>query len=118
MTNTENWMQHTLTEIATLCELEVTESMLDVETTEDFKQSLTEIVAFLIDHNFEKLLWILYRIDVDEEKAKTLLGKHLPEDAPAILADLIVQRQLKKEELRKQFEQSAKLSDDDEDLRL
>lgn len=118
MIRTENWMQNTLSEIAEICDLEVTDSMMEVETESAFKQSLIEIITFLIDHNFEKLLWILYRIDVDEEKAKTLLSKHLPDEAPVILAELIMQRQYKKEELKKQFAQSVKLNDEDEDLRL
>jgi|GEM_PF-302534 len=118
MTKTDNWMQHTITEIAEMCDLEIKDSMLQIDSTASFKQTLTDIIAFLIDHNFEKLLWILYRIDVDEEKAKSLLSKHIPEEAPAILAELILQRQLKKEEFKKQFEQSALLSNDDDDLRL
>ncbi len=118
MTKTENWMHNSLSEIAEMCDLTVEEQMLEVTSAEAFKNSLAEMIAFLIDHNFEKLLWILYRIDVDEEKAKTLLGKHLPEDAPTVLADLIYQRQLKKEELKQQFENTAKLYEDDDDLRL
>ncbi|MBK9457467.1 MAG: hypothetical protein IPO24_18745 [Bacteroidetes bacterium] len=117
MTKTENWMHNSLSEIAEMCELTVEEKCLEV-AQRSFKNSLAEMIAFLIDHNFEKLLWILYRIDVDEEKAKSLLGKHLPEDAPTVLADLIYQRQLKKEELKQQFENTAKLFEDDDDLRL
>lgn len=118
ITKTDNWMQNTILEIAEVCDLNVTDAMQQVDSAVAFKATLTDIIAFLIDHNFEKLLWILYRIDVDEEKAKALLSKHIPDEAPAILAELILQRQLKKEELKKQFEQSATFSDDDEDLRL
>lgn len=118
MVTTENWMQRTITEIAEMCDLEITDRMLQIDSGESFKQTLSDIIAFLIDHNFEKLLWILYKIDIDEEKAKTLLSKHIPEEAPAILAELILQRQLKKEEFKKHFEQSATFDSVDDDLKL
>ncbi len=119
MTSTKNWMQSTLSEIALLGDIEISDSILPITTREDLKLKLTEIIAHLLDRNFEKLLWILYRIDVDEERAKSLLSKHLPEEAPAIFAELIIQRQLKKEELKKEFENMAAPADDiDNELRL
>ncbi len=116
---TENsWMQNTITEIIQLGELETQDTFLQVNSINQLKEKLTDIIAFLIDRNFEKLLWILYRIDVDEERAKALLSKHLPEDAPGILADLIIQRQLKKEEFRKQFHSAPAPDGVDDDLKL
>ena len=55
MTKTENWMHNSLSEIAEMCELTVEEQMLEVTSAEAFKNSLAEMIAFLIDHNFEKL---------------------------------------------------------------
>ena len=110
-------MQETVNEIITMGDIETNDSFLNVHTVATLKEKLSDIIAFLMDHNFEKLLWILYRIDVDEQKAKALLSKHLPEDAPAILADLIIQRQLKKEEFRRQYS-SKPQTPGDEDLLL
>lgn len=115
MTGNE-WMQHTMNEIVVLSEIEPTESLNSITCIDDLKTQLTDVIAFLIDKNFEKLLWILYRIDVDEEKAKQLLSKHLPEKAPEILAELIINRQQQKEEFRKQFHMEP--DDTDDDLRL
>lgn len=119
MTSIKNWMQSTLNDISLLSDIEIDEDLIQISTQDDLRSKLTEIIAYLMDHNFEKLLWILYRIDVDEEKAKSLLSKHLPSEAPAVLADLIILRQLKKEELKREFANiSAPRSQEDDDLRM
>ncbi|MFI5172750.1 MAG: hypothetical protein ACHQFW_10185 [Chitinophagales bacterium] len=119
MAPTKTWIQSTLTEIALLGEIELSDPAPVVVSQDDLKIKLTEMIAYLMDHNFEKLLWILYRIDVDEEKAKSLLAKHLPEEAPAILAELIILRQLKKDEIKKEFNHNpTSLTEEDEALRL
>lgn len=108
-------MEKIISEIAEMTE--ITYPVKAISTTEQLRKNLADIISYLIDHDFEKLLWILYRIDVDEEKVKKLLSEHLPEDAPVILADLIIIRQQKKEELKKEFSQHQ---DDpiDDDLRM
>jgi len=108
-------MEKTISDIAEMSSIDI--QKYSITSKEQLKPVLSELIAYLIDHDFEKLLWILYRIDVDEEKAKKILSEHLPADAPAVLADLIITRQQKKEELKKQFEQKDQPSDDDE-LRL
>lgn len=99
----EDWRAHTLKEISVLGELDVPASMLTPKDQADAHRALSDMIAFLIDHNFEKLLWILYRIDVDEAQAKKLLAQHLPEEAPGLLATLILQREEKKQQAREQF---------------
>ena len=37
---------------------------------------LVENIAWLLDHDFERLLCILYRIDVSEEKVRNLIAKN------------------------------------------
>lgn len=107
-------MIKTLSEISEMAELDMNEN--SIETQEQFFSSLTKILSYLIDHHFEKLLWILYRIDVDEEKAKAILATNPPEDAPAVLAQLIIERIKKKEELKKRFNNSF-LTDEDDALK-
>src|SRR5581483_8535807 len=64
------------------------------------RERLVDKLNYLLDHDFEKLLWILYRIDVDEKLVKTTLANN-PNNATAeLLADLIIQRQIKKAETR------------------
>lgn len=112
-----NWMDATLIDIAEKGDIQLHQDTKSISSQDELKGKLAEIIAYLLDHDFEKLLWILYRIDVDEEKAKELLSKHLPEQAPEILADLIIQRQLKKEELKLQFK-SAPTDEEDDALKL
>ena len=37
------------------------------------REALIDKIDFLLSHDFEKLLWMLYRIDVSESKAKAML---------------------------------------------
>lgn len=118
MTSTKNWMESMMYDIAEMGEIDIVENTLQINDQNMLRNKLIEVISYLIDHNFEKLLLILYRIDVDEEKAKTLLSKNLPSAAPEILADLIIQRQIKKEEVKRSFTQYTAEFTDDEDLRL
>jgi hypothetical protein len=64
---------------------------------------LKEEITQLIASDFQKLVSILYRIDVNERKLKYLLQENVGEDAAFIIADLIIERQLEKIKSRKQF---------------
>ncbi|MEN9963413.1 MAG: hypothetical protein RL582_508 [Bacteroidota bacterium] len=58
--------------------------------------SLAAYVNELIMTNFERLVQLLYRIDVSEEKLKKLLRQNPESDAGIIIADLIIDRQKQK----------------------
>ena len=84
------------------------------------KISMTELqhqlaihINYLILHNFEQLVSLLYRIDVSEAKIKSLLQNHTEENAGNIIAALIIERQIQKITSRKQF--SKKNDDFDEE---
>lgn len=70
-----------------------------------FRQLLIRRIDELIRHDFEKLKWILYRIDVSEKKLSEAL-KNTEEDAATVIADMIIKRQIEKAESRKRFEQN------------
>ena len=72
----------------------------DTETFEKFRELLIDELNFLLDHDFEKLLWILYRIDVSEVKAKASLAEKSDYSPAEILADLIIERQKEKVKTR------------------
>ncbi|MBS1509675.1 MAG: hypothetical protein JST86_02445 [Bacteroidetes bacterium] len=65
----------------------------------------------LVKNNFEQLVTILYRVDINEDRLKSLLKNNPGEDAGKIIAGLILERLLQKAAYRKQF--SAKPSDED-----
>jgi hypothetical protein len=49
------------------------------------------------------LIAVLYRLDVSEEKLKTLLKESHDVDAGIIITDLIIERQVQKIKSRQQF---------------
>lgn len=53
-------------------------------------------VKFLIDHNIERLKWVLYRIDVDESKLMRALDSMSETEATSIIAKMIIDRQVQK----------------------
>lgn len=89
---------------------EINEQLLPATGNEEeqfraFRALLIRRIDELIHHDFEKLKWILYRIDVSEKKLSDTL-KDSEADAATIIADLIIQRQIEKAESRKRFEQA------------
>jgi len=70
---------------------------------EDLRNWLIEQVTYLIDRDFEHLLRILYLIDVNEMKVRKLISENEGEDAPVIIADLILERQAQKIRSRKKY---------------
>ena len=80
---------------------------------EILKEFVKQKVEDLINRNFEKLTWILYRIDVDEEKLKNALKQNNPEKAPEVIAELIIERQLQKAKTRQEFEKNKNESGGD-----
>ena len=86
---------------------EIDESLLSSSNTEEekfsaFRKLLVERIDELIRADFEKLKWILYRIDVSEKKLSEEL-KNSEADAATIMADMIIARQIEKAESRKKF---------------
>ncbi|MBC6492728.1 hypothetical protein BC349_16850 [Flavihumibacter stibioxidans] len=71
----------------------------------ELREDLADWVNGLIVHDFQELVRILYRIDVNENKLKFLLKEKVGEDAAQIIADLIIERQLQKIKTRQLFKQ-------------
>ena len=71
-------------------------------------------INYLINHDFEKLVFYLYRIDVNESRMKYLLDQKEGENAAGLIADLIIERQLEKIKSRQQFRQRDKDIDENE----
>jgi hypothetical protein len=86
---------------------EIDEQYLPVTGNEEekmraFRALLIKRIDELIVKDFDKLKWILYRIDVSEKKLTEAL-KNSEADAATIMADMIIQRQIEKAESRKKF---------------
>jgi len=57
-------------------------------------------ILYMMDRDFQKLLNVLYRIDINEEKVKQAFAGENPADR---LADLIIEREILKVETRRRF---------------
>lgn len=64
------------------------------------REHLTERIRYLMDNEYEKLMRLLYRIDVNEFKLKQAFKENMFDDMPPIVADLVIERQLIKARLR------------------
>ena len=92
---------------------------MDIDLPEDIsyeqlKEKLSHHVNQLIQFDFKKLVTVLYRIDVNEEKLKFMLEGNANKDASSIIADLIIERQIQKIKFRQQFSQGDKNIDEED----
>ena len=71
----------------------------------EIRELLGQNVNDLIVNDFQKLVSLLYRIDINEARLKGLLKEENHEDAGRVIADLIIERQLQKIKTRQQFKQ-------------
>jgi len=70
-------------------------------------------INHLINNDFERLVQLLYRLDVPEKKLKDALAAH-PANADSIIAELIIQRQIQKIQTRNRFNQDSSDIPDEE----
>jgi hypothetical protein len=78
------------------------------------KQVLVDKINDLINNDFQKLVSILYRVDVSEMKLKQLLNENPGTNAALIIADLMIERQTEKIRSRQQFNKRDENISDDE----
>jgi len=78
------------------------------------KQILIGKINDLINTDFQKLVSILYRMDVSEINLKELLTENPGTNAAIIIADLMIERQAEKIRSRQQFnKQDENISDEE-----
>jgi hypothetical protein len=74
---------------------------------------LADHINSMINEDFQKLVNLLYRIDIDENKLRSLLNDQR-QDAGIIIANLIIERQLQKIRSRNDFPRKEKEIGDEE----
>ncbi|TWI83200.1 hypothetical protein IQ13_1306 [Lacibacter cauensis] len=77
----------------------------------ELEEQLTQHINHLINTDFEKLVYYLYRIDVNETKMKHLLQQQQGENAAQLIARLIIDRQLQK--IKSRAEHKSTPTDDE-----
>lgn len=91
---------------------------LEIDLPEDIsfdllKEQISSHINLLIQFEFQKLVSILYRVDVSESKLKHLLKENQGFDAANIITDLIIERQLQKIRSRQEHRKDENISDDE-----
>ena len=94
--------------------MKLTGKELSLADAEVFNTQLAALINELVNKDFDKLISILYRLDVSEQKLKTMLGQHTTEDAGVLIAAAIIERQQQKAASRQQFSKPASDIPDDE----
>lgn len=94
----------------------LTEEIFLITDEEELKNrilfdKLSAQVNDLINNDFERLISLLYRIDVSEEKLKTILKQNVSAHSADLIARLIIERQLQKIRLRGKYKKDNKLDD-------
>lgn len=77
-----------------------------IDVTEDLsyeklKEQLTERLVFMLHYEMEKLMGILYRIDVREKDVKAAFDQNNPKLIAPLLAIAIIERELEKAKSRR-----------------
>ncbi len=74
-----------------------------VSTINELKDKLSQLISYLMEKDFERLLQAMYRLDIDEKKFWIILEGSEREKISLELADLVIQRELKKLETRQKY---------------
>jgi len=73
---------------------------VDLDTLRTY---LTEIIRELLDRDFNRLMQAMYRIDIPEENFINALNAKNPNEIPAEIANLVINREMQKVESRKKY---------------
>lgn len=78
---------------------------------QELRLRLAEYVNLLVREDFQQLVRILYRVDVNEQSLKKMLQEKVGEDAGLIIASMLIERQLQKIKTRQQTRRPPFLDD-------
>jgi hypothetical protein len=70
---------------------------------EGIREKLKWIIEHLLQNDFERLLNAMYRLDIDESKFKSVISGTYGNDVAGKLAEIVIERELKKIETRKRY---------------
>jgi len=92
-------------------------SSLEVDLTskasyDEIRSALSDRINNLIIHDLNKLVAILYRIDINEKLLRTKLETE-GKDAGAVLAEMIIERQIQKFQTKQEFRSDDTISGED-----
>ncbi len=86
---------------------------LSVDEKSIIKKELSAYLNYLLINDFAALVQILYRVDVSEQRLKTVLKENKEADAGDLLTELIIQRQEEKSISRRGTPPADTLADEE-----
>lgn len=83
--------------------------VVEDETTawEQLRKLVAEKVLYLMENDVEQFKYVLYRLDVNELKVKTVLAESPYGEAANGIAELILKREMEKAQTRQQYSSGA-----------
>jgi hypothetical protein len=72
-------------------------------SAEQLREKMVHAFSWLLDNDISKMMNILYRTDVDEERLKSLLISRSQLPSAEVIADEYISRQMQKIETRKKY---------------
>ncbi len=72
-------------------------------SAEQLREKMIHVFSWLLDNDISKMMNILYRTDVDEERLKSLLISSSQLPSAEVIADEYIRRQMQKVETRKKY---------------
>ena len=83
------------------------------DNTGDFKTHLSFMINEMIDKDFNRLVLLLYRLDIDEAKLRRLLLQDREANAGDKITEMILARQLEKQKSRISYRPDDKIDEDE-----
>ncbi len=80
---------------------------------DSIKDAISNRVNELINADFSRLVFILYRLDIPEKKLKEALETSSNTPASDTIADMIINRQMQKIESRKKYRQNDNIHEEE-----
>ncbi|MBO9682655.1 MAG: hypothetical protein J7502_08315 [Flavisolibacter sp.] len=79
----------------------------------EMKEHLLLYMNHLLVHDFNKLIQLLYRVDVSEQKLKELLAANPQTDTAILITELLIQRQEEKIKAKETFKPDNDIPEED-----
>lgn len=100
----ENENQNLMQKAAQLISYELQLPISDVEWNEaSLIQYLTPLIRTMLDRDFNRFLQVCYRVDIGEQKLKSILAEAPPEILAETLAKELIARQVQKIQLKGKY---------------
>src|SRR5689334_25084738 len=83
------------------------------QNKEELQQKLAVEINDLILNDFSKLVRILYRLDINEQRLKKILQENSGIDAGDLIAGMMIEREIQKLKTRTQTHRESDIPDDE-----